>query len=227
MSAVRDPITREVIASSLGSQWNDRVVQIFATRSEMLSGVYTGWAPVRGSLGYAEDSRCLYEVVDFGTDGLPVWWPVAGRGVMANFPEDSHLSSGTVSVPGSGAVTTLAKLPGEIRYGRSYGFSFACTVYTPSGNLGLWTGEVFVQLRTNPNFAIGTLLPAGWIKCAGQGWAGGVYASSEISGFSVIGPMNGTHADCEFIWRGWSYPGMPDLLVVNPLLTIVEIGGGL
>jgi hypothetical protein len=185
MSAVKDPITREVIASSLGAQWNDRVVQVFTTLAELRSGTYVGWAPIRGSLAYAEDARTL---------------------------------------PGSGVITTIVKLAGEVRYGRSYGFAWGASIYTPSGNLGLWCGEVFAQPTAQPGVAIGALLPYGHIRLAGNGWAAGVFSSQEMAGYSVIGPMAATYADAEFVWRGWAYPGTVDLAVNAPVLSIVEMG---
>jgi hypothetical protein len=224
MSAVKDPITREVIASSLGAQWNDRVVQVFTTLAELRSGTYVGWAPIRGSLAYAEDARTLYECVSFDTSALPVWWPVGGRGAIAHYPSVSHLSSPTVTLPGSGVITTIVKLAGEVRYGRSYGFAWGASIYTPSGNLGLWCGEVFAQPTAQPGVAIGALLPYGHIRLAGNGWAAGVFSSQEMAGYSVIGPMAATYADAEFVWRGWAYPGTVDLAVNAPVLSIVEMG---
>ena len=226
MSAVKDPISREVIASSLGAQWNDRVVQVFATLAELRSGTYSGWAPIRGSLAYAEDVRALYEVVNFDGGGAPIWWPVAARGAIAHWPNAHPPNTGLITMPTSGAITNIAKLPGEVRYGRSYGFAWQCTIYTQSGNLGLWHGEVFIQRAANPGYAISTLLPTGWIREAGQGWAAGVYSSSEMSGFSIIGPMAENEPSAEFVWRGAAYPGLPDVVSCNPSLSIVELGGG-
>lgn len=225
MSAIKDPVTREVIASSLGAQWNDRVVQVFATLSELRSGVYTGWAPVRGSLGYAEDTRTLYEVVDFDGGGAPVWSPVAARGAISHYPASWPVNSGVVTLPSSGAMTSIVKLSGSIVYGRTYGFAYQCTVYTPSGNLGLWSGEAFVQRAANPGYAIASTNPAGWIRLCGQGWANGMYSSIVQSGLAVLGPMAANEPSAEFVWRGYAYPGLPDLYIVNPVLSIIELGG--
>jgi len=227
MSAIKDPVTREVISSTLGAQWNDRVVQVFTTAAELKAGNYTGWIPIRGSLAYAEDTRCLYRVVDFDGNGLPVWWPVAGRGAISHYPLDSHLGNGTITLPGAGLVTTIVKVGIECRYGHTYLINFAATLYTPSGNLGLWTGETFIQRKVNPGYAINSLITAGWIRSAGQGWANGVFNSEEISGCAILGPMASNEPDAEVIWRGYSYPGLPDLLVINPTLSVCEIGGGL
>jgi len=225
VSAIRDPITREVIASSLGAQWNDRVVQIFTTRAEMVGGTYSGWAPVRGSLAYCEDTRGLYEVVDFDGNGSPIWQSVPPRGAIAHYPTSHPAASGTVILPTSGAMTTIVKVGGVVRYGRTYGLAYQCTVYTQSGNLGLWTGEGFVQRAATPGYAIATLIPHGYIRTCGQGWANGVYNSSEQSGFCVLGPMAANEDQAEFVWRGYCYPGLPDLTVVNPTLSVVEMGG--
>ena len=43
-------------------------------------------------------------------------------------------------------------------------------------------------------------------------------------GASVTVPA-GSYTDAEFVWRGYEYPGLPDMLIVNPGLTIVELGG--
>jgi len=225
VSAIKDPVTREVIASSLGAQWNDRVVQIFATLNELRSGVYTGWAPIRGTLAYAEDVRALFEVVDFDGNGAPIFQPVAARGAIVHYPASHPPASGVVTLPSSGAMTTIVKVAGSIRYGRTYGFAYQCTVYTPSGNLGLWSGEAFVQRAATPGYAIGTLHPNGWIRLCGQGWANGVFSSIVQSGLTVIGPMASNEEAAEFVWRGSAYPGLPDLYVVNPVLSIIELGG--
>jgi hypothetical protein len=220
--------TKTTITSAWGTEVNDRIVQVFDTRAQLMAGSYTNWAPIRGSLAFCLDTSSVYRCTGLGTDSLYHWEPLNARGELgfkanANTSEDKTLTNVSgqwteVVVISASTFTALQKM--GIRKGKTYLYLWAGTPYIKTGSLSLWDSQAYIRKR-GTTAAIGGIT---YIRKCGTGWCGNLFAARMQSGATSI-PAAYDADDIEFVWRAATLNGYPTVTMSQGQMSIVEVGG--
>jgi len=197
------------ITSAWGAQVNDRVVQIFDSKAQLVAP-HPDWDPVVGTLAYTTAEKGLWRCL-----GNNTWESALARGKRAEQEPGTQVDLTNAS----GAWTWILGFGiGDIRYGCTYMIEYSGNPYTKSSNMSLWGGQVYLRQA-------GIDVAEVNVYRAGGGWPASIYSSVNQAGFRVVGPMPRALSAAEVVWRGSTYPGMPVVTVTDIRLSVTEVGG--
>jgi hypothetical protein len=225
MTTDNQTLPNTLITSTWGQQTNDRVIQVFATKADLPGVGASPWAPSIGSIAYTTGERGLWRF-----DGTN-WETALARGYLKNTWLSTNVASRN---DGVWTIAASLSIPNGVRQGCTYLINWTCNPYTPSNNISLWGGYIYI---TDPAAApplgagvanvpsIATFGGGLNLHKAGGGWPGGAMSSVSQSGCAVWGPMPSAMPAADARWIVGTNTGSPPVSLADVMMSVVEVGG--